>query len=77
MISKNKRPWATKAAMEQVYEKQLWGTNDSGFYSGEGSHLPELTNPYIDVVRSFLNSLTIHSLFAIWAAEILILENNY
>ncbi|NGX83991.1 class I SAM-dependent methyltransferase [Aequorivita sp. KMM 9714] len=42
--------------MTQVYEKKLWGDNDTDFYSGEGSHHPDLVNPYIDVVTSFLNT---------------------
>ncbi len=42
--------------MEQVYEKNLWGGNKGKFYSGEGSHLPEIVNPYIAAVTSFLTS---------------------
>jgi hypothetical protein len=53
---KNKKPWPTKDAMEQVYEMNLWGSNDSDFYSGEGSHNPEIVNPYINAVSSFLSS---------------------
>ena len=53
---KNKKPWPTKDAMEQVYEMNLWGNNNSNFYSGEGSHNPEIVNPYIKVVLSFLTS---------------------
>ncbi len=51
---KVKIPWPTKAAMEQVYAMKLWGSHHSGFYSGEGSHHPELVNPYIDVLKRFL-----------------------
>lgn len=51
-----KTPWPTKAVMEQIYERNLWGGNASDFYSGEGSHLPELVNPYIKAVTSFLTS---------------------
>ncbi|WP_313113568.1 class I SAM-dependent methyltransferase [Aequorivita sediminis] len=54
--NKIKKPWPTKAAMAQVYEKKLWGDNNTDFYSGEGSHHLDLVNPYIDVVTSFLNS---------------------
>lgn len=53
---KIKTPWPTKNAMEQVYEMKLWGSNTSAFYSGAGSHNPEIVNPYIDVVLSFLKS---------------------
>ena len=53
---RKKKPWPTKDAMEQVYEKNLWGGDTSNFYSGTGSHHPELVNPYIDVIISFLNS---------------------
>jgi hypothetical protein len=54
IIKKIKTPWSTKDAMEQVYKMKLWGSNTSAFYSGNGSHRPELVNPYIDVLTSFL-----------------------
>ncbi len=55
-IKRAKKPWPTKKAMEQVYAMKLWGDNKSDFYSGEGSHNPELVNPYINVLTSFLTS---------------------
>jgi 2-polyprenyl-3-methyl-5-hydroxy-6-metoxy-1,4-benzoquinol methylase len=55
-IKKINTPWPTKDAMEQVYEKNLWGGNTADFYSGEGSHLPEIVTPYITVVSGFLQS---------------------
>ena len=51
-----KKPWPTKDAMEQVYAMKLWGDNKSDFYSGVGSHHPEIVNPYIDVLNSFFTS---------------------
>jgi len=54
-MKKSKKPWPTAAAMTQVYSKRLWGTNDTAFYSGEGSHKAAIVNPYINVVASFLN----------------------
>ncbi len=51
-----KKVWPTKAAMEQVYAKKLWGGDDAGFYSGVGSHDPELVTPYITTVIAFLKS---------------------
>ena len=42
--------------MVQVYEKNLWGSNETHFYSGIGSHDPEIIAPYINVVNSFLTS---------------------
>ncbi|WP_452232951.1 methyltransferase [Lacinutrix sp. MEBiC02595] len=53
---KRKLPWPTKDAMEQVYERNLWGSNSSDFYSGVGSHDANIVNPYIDVITSFLTS---------------------
>lgn len=50
--------WPTKAVMEQIYSQNLWGTDGSEFYSGEGSHKPEIVNAYVGVVQSFLNSFT-------------------
>jgi SAM-dependent methyltransferase len=51
-----KKPWPTKAAMEQVYELNLWGNNTDNFYSGAGSHQPEIVNPYLEGVKNFLTS---------------------
>ncbi len=55
-LKKNKRPWPTKKAMVQIYDKHLWGSNNSAFYSGFGSHDKKIVNPYLDVVISFLSS---------------------
>ncbi|MFU8813656.1 MAG: class I SAM-dependent methyltransferase [Balneolaceae bacterium] len=54
--TREKKPWPTKQAMEQVYEMNLWGSHPSGFYSGEGSHHPGYVAPYIDAVASFFRS---------------------
>ena len=56
MTNLKKQPWPTKEAMDQVYKLKLWGSNSSEFYSGEGSHLPEIVDPYIEKVTSFLKS---------------------
>lgn len=56
---KIKTPWATRAAMEQVYDLNLWGANKTKFYSGEGSHHSNYVKPYITVVSSFLSSFSI------------------
>lgn len=53
---KTKNPWPTKDVMQQVYEDKLWGGENTAFYSGLGSHHPDLANPYIDVITSFLTS---------------------
>ena len=53
---KTKNSWPTKAAMEQVYERKLWGGNNSNFYSGLGSHQLDIVKPYIAAVISFLRS---------------------
>lgn len=54
--TKNKQPWPTKQAMAQVYDLNLWGGESTEFYSGEGSHHPEIVKPYIKAVTSFLTS---------------------
>lgn len=53
---RSKKPWPTMDAMQQIYEQNLWGGGDADFYSGTGSHDPELVDPYIDAVSSFLGS---------------------
>ena len=55
-IPKKKYPWPTKDAMEQIYEKKLWGGSEFDFYSGKGSHDAEVVNPYIAVLTTFLKS---------------------
>ena len=49
-----KEPWPTRAVMHQIYEKKMWG-GGVDFYSGLGSHTPEIVKPYIAVVVNFLN----------------------
>ncbi|MGC6432087.1 MAG: class I SAM-dependent methyltransferase [Jejuia sp.] len=56
MVKKAKIPWPTKAVMEQIYEMKLWGGTDVDFYSGTGSHKPEIIEPYLKAVTNFLNS---------------------
>ena len=56
MTKSPKKPWPTKDAMEQVYAMKLWGDNKSDFYSGVGSHRPDLVKPYINVLKSFFIS---------------------
>ncbi|MEO9571935.1 MAG: class I SAM-dependent methyltransferase [Polaribacter sp.] len=51
-----KKPWPTKDAMNQVYEMNLWGTNNTPFYSGDGSHKKEIIAPYLESVIHFLKS---------------------
>ncbi len=56
MKKKQKKPWPTKDAMEQIYMQHLWGGNEHEFYSGEGSHFPEIVEPYIVALTDFLTS---------------------
>ena len=55
-MKKLKKPWPTKESMIQIYEKNLWGKGNSKYFSGEGSHHPDLVGPYIEVVIKFLKS---------------------
>ncbi|WP_255449855.1 class I SAM-dependent methyltransferase [Seonamhaeicola sediminis] len=56
MVKKRKIPWPTKDVMNQIYEKHLWGGNEFDFYSGVGSHNPDIINPYLETVITFLKS---------------------
>lgn len=56
---KNKKPWPTQKAMEQIYDLNLWGGKKTEFYSGFGSHHPELVQPYINKVKSFFTSFDV------------------
>ncbi|MES2590069.1 MAG: class I SAM-dependent methyltransferase [Bacteroidota bacterium] len=42
--------------MTQIYEKNLWGDNQSAFFSGVGSHDSEIVKPYLEAVILFLQS---------------------
>ncbi len=59
----SKKPWPTKAVMQQIYEQHLWGGKEFDFYSGYGSHRREIVQPYLDAVIEFFksqnNSLTV------------------
>ncbi|WP_079720745.1 class I SAM-dependent methyltransferase [Salegentibacter holothuriorum] len=52
---KSRKPWPTKDAMVQIYENKLWGGDKSLYYSGLGSHHPEMVNPYLEALSSFLD----------------------
>jgi len=54
--SKPKKPWPTIKAMQQVYADKLWGDNGTVFYSGEGSHHPDIVEKYVQTIVSFLKS---------------------
>lgn len=56
MAKRTKRPWPTKDAMAQIYDKHLWGGKTFDFYSGTGSHDPNIITPYLKAVSSFLKS---------------------
>ena len=55
-MPRTKKPWPTKDAMTQIYEKNLWGGDDHDFYSGSGSHDPKYVVPYVNKVKAFLCS---------------------
>lgn len=42
--------------MNQIYEKHLWGGTQFDFYSGEGSHDPQIVMPYLEAITSFFKS---------------------
>ena len=56
MTKHTKKPWPTKAVMNQIYEKYFWGGKEFDFYSGTGSHDLKITNPYLKAISTFLNS---------------------
>lgn len=56
MEKKTKKPWPTKAVMNQIYEQHLWGGTEFDFYSGFGSHNTKITQPYLNALIKFLKS---------------------
>lgn len=57
MTNPSKTPWPTKDAMQQVYAKKLWGSGNTDFYSGAGSHDAATVKAYLKAVSSFFKSL--------------------
>ncbi|WP_370176635.1 methyltransferase [Leeuwenhoekiella palythoae] len=57
MTNPSKTPWPTKDAMQQVYAKKLWGSGNTDFYSGAGSHDTETVQAYLKAVIGFFKSL--------------------
>tara|TARA_B100000029_G_C17265624_1_gene847938 strand:- start:72 stop:824 length:753 start_codon:yes stop_codon:yes gene_type:complete len=51
-----------KEIFKEIYRKKLWSPESEKinykYYSGIGSHYPELTNNYIDKVKEFLSSFS-------------------
>ena len=43
--------------MIQVYTDKLWGSWNTEFYSGEGSHHLDTVNRYIEAVATFFKTL--------------------
>ena len=56
MTSKHKKAWPTQAVMSQIYAQKLWGGKAFDFYSGEGSHNPDIVKPYLEQVIAFLKN---------------------
>ena len=58
MSLRKKTPWQTKAVMTQIYDLGFWGKGsvEDKFYSGDGSHDPNIIDPYIQFVQAFLQS---------------------
>ena len=56
MTKKIKKPWPIENVMNQIYEMNLWGGEDSDFYSGTGSHDSKIIDPYLKVLIAFLES---------------------
>lgn len=54
-----KKRWATKDVMAQIYEKKFWGGEAFDFYSGPGSHDPLIIGPYIKEIQKFLEALPV------------------
>lgn len=47
---KGKQP---KQVFNEVYREGLWGRGTAKYYSGPGSHAPEVVGPYVSAIREF------------------------
>jgi len=46
---------AVRHIMETIYKQKDWGGDGPDFYSGQGSHLPKIVDPYLRKILQFLN----------------------
>jgi hypothetical protein len=42
----------------RIYRDKVWGGDGVDFFSGTGSHTPELIEPYVSAVRGFVSQLS-------------------
>lgn len=47
---------SSREIMETIYKKKVWGGREHDFYSGQGSHLPKIVDPYTRKIIQFLDS---------------------
>ena len=45
------------AVFGRIYREKHWGGPDYDFYSGSGSYVPDVIDPYVSAVRAFLSEL--------------------
>lgn len=49
----------TREVFRKIYEERAWGASDDpeqAFYSGSGSHAPDIVEPYVEAIAEFLGS---------------------
>lgn len=47
---------STQEVMEAIYTNKTWGGRKHDFYSGQGSHLDKIVNPYVKKITQFLET---------------------
>lgn len=62
-VKKNKQyhNMSRKEVFSNIYEKKIWGGEESDYYSGGGSYCVELIEPYRKLVRTIIEEKGIHS----------------
>jgi 2-polyprenyl-3-methyl-5-hydroxy-6-metoxy-1,4-benzoquinol methylase len=51
-----KKDSSTEEVMGSIYRKKTWGGRKHDFYSGQGSHLSKIVDPYVKKILQFLES---------------------
>ena len=49
---------SVRQIMETIYMQKEWGGDKQDFYSGQGSHLPKIVDPYVRKINQFLSTFT-------------------
>lgn len=63
-----------KASFTKIYENNEWGTGETRYYSGSGSHEEDIINPYIRLVYDFIQNNDVKNIVEIGCGDFYIMN---